>query len=76
MSIVIFVNRFMSGIIASSFETLEDWISKPEAFYFFAVMSLISIAFYWFKVRMMHALLLTLWLDLRLKMADLVTRGK
>lgn len=50
MSIVIFVNRLMSGIIASSFQTLEEKISKSWAFYFFAVLSAVSIFFY-LKVR-------------------------
>lgn len=46
MSVVVFVNRFMSGAIALSYETMAHYMEPAGTFYFFASLSLVSVLFY------------------------------
>ncbi|CAM9622014.1 unnamed protein product, partial [Phaeothamnion confervicola] len=50
MSIVIFVNRLLSGIIALSYESVANALTAAGSFYMFAAISFCSIFFYYFKV--------------------------
>lgn len=50
MSVVIFVNRMMSGIIALSYQSMSDAMTKSGSFFFFAALSAISVFFYFFMV--------------------------
>ncbi|CAM9562334.1 unnamed protein product [Choristocarpus tenellus] len=50
MALVVFVNRFMSGVIALSYESIVNYITPGVSFYLFAVLSAISVWFYWSKV--------------------------
>ena len=50
MSVVIFVNRMMSGIIALSYESMSDAMTAAGSFFFFAALSAISVFFYFFLV--------------------------
>ncbi|CAM9373855.1 unnamed protein product [Ascophyllum nodosum] len=46
MSVVICINRLMSGVIALSYESMSFEMSNAGSFYFFAWLSAFSIAFY------------------------------
>lgn len=50
MSVVIFVNRMMSGIIALSYESMSKAMTAAGSFFFFAALSTISVFFYFFMV--------------------------
>ncbi len=50
MSVVIFVNRMMSGVIALSYQSMSQAMTPGGSFYFFAALSAISVAFYYFMV--------------------------
>lgn len=47
MSVVIFVNRMMSGVIALSYQSLSGALTPAGSFYFFAALSALSVAFYY-----------------------------
>lgn len=50
MSVVVCINRLMSGIIALSYQSMSDAMSIAGSFYFFGMLSALSIAFYYFCV--------------------------
>lgn len=50
MSVVIFVNRMMSGVIALSYQSMSDAMTPAGSFYFFSALSAVSVAFYYFLV--------------------------
>ncbi|CAM9689067.1 unnamed protein product [Scytosiphon promiscuus] len=50
MSVVIFVNRMMSGVIALSYQSLSEAMTPAGSFYFFSALSAVSVAFYYFLV--------------------------
>ncbi|CAB1111751.1 unnamed protein product [Ectocarpus sp. CCAP 1310/34] len=50
MSVVIFVNRMMSGVIALSYQSMSEAMTPEGSFFFFAALSAISVAFYYFWV--------------------------
>ena len=51
MSVVICVNRLMSGVIALSYQSMSEAMTSGGSFYFFGALSFISVAFYYFMVR-------------------------
>lgn len=55
MSVVIFVNRMVSGVIALSYQSMSEAMTPEGSFYFFAALSAISIAFYYFWVSVVYA---------------------
>ncbi|CAM9742123.1 unnamed protein product [Discosporangium mesarthrocarpum] len=50
MALVVFVNRFMSGVIALCYESIVRIISAGFSFYLFATLSIFSVFFYWYLV--------------------------
>lgn len=50
MSVVICVNRLMSGIIAVSYQSMSEAMTPAGSFFLFSILSALSIAFYFFWV--------------------------
>lgn len=50
MGLVIFVNRFMSGIIALTYESVASAMTPAGSFYMFAALSAMSVLFYAWEV--------------------------
>lgn len=50
VSLVVFVNRLLSGVIATSFLTIANALTPGGAFLMFAIISLMSVFFYYFCV--------------------------
>ena len=46
MSMVVFINRFLSGAIALSYLSMAEALTPAGSFYAFAAISLVSIFFY------------------------------
>lgn len=51
MSLVICINRLISGIIALSYTSVSDALTPEGTFYGFAALSFVSIWFYYYKVK-------------------------
>lgn len=69
MSVVIFVNRMMSGIIALSYESMSDAMTAAGSFFFFAALSAISVFFYFFLVGFVR---LSVYLCVRARVGSLL----